>query len=81
MHSLRTILVFLIIGGAFGSKAAAYLNEFGSGEMSNWATIELGFLSGAGLGLTVSFVILFVRSGLFERNESNAKRQLSPNSI
>ena len=81
MNSLRTILVGLIIGGAFGSKAAAYLSSLGTGEIINWSNIEIGFLLGAGFGLAISFAVLFVRGGLFERKQVDTKAQLSIHSI
>ena len=81
MNSLRTILVGLIVGGAFGSKAAAYLSSLGTGEVTNWSSIELGFLLGGGFGLAFSFAVLFVRGGLFERKQADVNPQLSIHSV
>ena len=74
MNSLRSILVGIIIGGAFGAKAGAYLSILSQASNFGWSSIELGFLAGSGFGLVVSLVILFVRSGIFEEKGSEIRR-------
>lgn len=66
MNSLRSILVGIIVGGAFGAKVGAYLSIVSQASTFSWLSIELGFLAGSVFGLVVSFVILFVRSGILE---------------
>ena len=66
MNILRSILIGLLLGGAFGAKVGTYLSLIN--EIS-WSLIEVGFLLGAGIGVLCSIVVLFVRSGALNRKD------------
>ena len=72
MHSLRKILVGLIIGGAFGARIGAYMHSIvEDAQLSMWSSIEFGFLTGAAFGLVLALSILFIRSaGVTEKTGS-----------
>ncbi len=50
MKHFRTILIGVIIFGAFGAKLAAFLTLAGVLTQSSWYSIEIGFLLGALIG-------------------------------
>ena len=82
MNSLKTILVGFIIGGAFGAKIGAYLTILAEDAIIHWSVVEFGFLVGAGFGLAISFIVLLVKNGIFERTESGVgSSKLSTNTI
>ena len=69
MRNFRLILVGFVVGGAFGAKLGAYLSLVERINLKEWSLIEMGFYLGAGLGIASSLVVLFVRLGVFTRNE------------
>ncbi len=73
MKYLRSLLVGLIIGGAFGAKIGAYLALIGAIGSYSWPVIEVGFVVGSGFGIACALAVLFVRSGILERNQPKAK--------
>ena len=70
MKLIKTVLVGLVIGGAFGSKIGAYLANIADLSTS-WSSIELGFTVGALGGSIVSLTVVFARSGIFQNQRSD----------
>ena len=68
MNTLRSILIGILLGGAFGAKLGAYISLVSNISVGNWSHIELGFYCGAGLGCVSAIVVAFVRSGVLTKN-------------
>ena len=68
MKLLRSLIIGIVLGGAFGAKVGAYLSQVLE-TTGSFQFVELGFALGATLGLTVSLIIWLMNSGVFDSRE------------
>lgn len=81
MKSIKSILVGLMIGGAFGAKLGAYLSTTVV-FTTNWSLIELGFISGAFCGAVLSLAVVLAKAGITQRHRSDhGVRQMAAEGI